>query len=66
MDTKEPQPLAYTPGQILKSRLLPIGRTALYKALQDGTLPCVRIGKKVLIPAAGLHRLFADLAPASE
>ena len=49
-----------------------LGRTLIYERLRDGSLPCVRVGKKFLIPADALDRLMArealpdDLEGASE
>lgn len=36
-----------------------ISRPTLYKALKDGTLPSLRLGRRVLIPRAALERLLA-------
>ena len=35
-----------------------ISKPTFYKALKDGTLPCLRLGRKVLIPRVALERLL--------
>lgn len=35
-----------------------IGRNALYDYLRDGTIPCLRIGRKILIPADALDLIL--------
>jgi excisionase family DNA binding protein len=35
-----------------------VGRSSLYEHLRDGSLPSVRIGRKILIPADALDRLL--------
>lgn len=41
-----------------------LGRTLIYERLRDGSLPCVRVGNKFLIPADALDRLMArDTGP---
>ncbi len=41
------------------AELLGIGRSAAYEAARSGQLPTIRIGKRVLVPVAGLERLLA-------
>lgn len=41
-------------------RLLGIGRTSAYKAAQEGEIPTVRIGGRVLVPKAALERMLGE------
>ena len=43
-----------TAGQILG-----LGRNATYKAVNNGQIPVVRIGRRLLVPRAALDRLLA-------
>ena len=38
---------------------LGIGRGTAYRAAHDGTLPTVRIGRRLLVPRVALERLLA-------
>ena len=47
-------------------RLLGISRSAAYRAANAGTLPALRVGRRLLVPTAKLHQLLglpADPAP---
>ena len=48
--------LTYTVTEVAK--LLGIGRSAAYEAARNGQIPTVRIGKRILVPAAGLQRML--------
>jgi len=39
--------------------LLGISRQHAYEGIKTGDIPCIRIGRKVLIPTAELRRLLA-------
>ncbi len=41
------------------ARLLGVGRTLLYRELQDGHLPHVRLGRRILVPREALARWLA-------
>ena len=41
------------------ARVLGIGRTAAYEAVRLGTIPSVRIGRRILIPTTALDRLLS-------
>jgi excisionase family DNA binding protein len=49
-------PLAYTPEEAWQ--LARIGRASFYKAVKDGAIPSVRIGKTIRIPKAKFDALF--------
>lgn len=38
--------------------LLGIGRGSAYQAVREGTIPSLRIGRRLVIPAAALERLL--------
>lgn len=40
-------------------KMLGIGRNGAYNAVQSGVIPSLRIGKRILIPLNGIHRLLA-------
>ena len=46
------------------AKLLGIGRSAAYEAAERGSIPAVRIGRRILIPRAALDRLLDPTAPA--
>lgn len=48
------QPLLYTLEQVADQ--LHVGRTTVFKLLRDGDLPSMTIGRRRLVPAAGLVR----------
>jgi excisionase family DNA binding protein len=41
------------------ARILGISRIAAYGYANDGTLPIIRLGKRMLVPKAALERLLA-------
>ena len=45
---------------------LGIGRGTAYRAVHDGTLPTVRIGRRLLVPRVALERLLAGEAASEE
>ncbi|MCP4317733.1 MAG: helix-turn-helix domain-containing protein [Hyphomicrobiales bacterium] len=42
------------------AQILGIGRTAAYEAARTGELPTIRIGKRILVPAAALDRFLSE------
>jgi excisionase family DNA binding protein len=42
---------------------LGIGRTTAYLAIRRGELPCLRIGRRVVVPRAAIDRLLAGTNP---
>lgn len=49
----------YTANEILRLLGGKISRPTLYRALREGTIPSLRLGRRVLIPRAALERLLA-------
>ncbi len=44
------------------ANLLGICKNSVYKAIREGGLPCIRVGKRVLVPVGRLSELLgADL-----
>ena len=41
------------------AKALGIGRNQAYEAARKGELPCIRIGRRLLVPLAALERLLA-------
>ena len=39
-------------------KLLGIGRSLAYAAARDGSLPTIRLGKRILVPTAALLRML--------
>jgi excisionase family DNA binding protein len=48
--------VTYTPEELHASGILPIGRTGIYRGLNDGTIPSLKVGKKFIIPLAALDQ----------
>jgi excisionase family DNA binding protein len=48
------------------ARLLGVSRMTAYTAVREGTIPSIRIGRRVLIPRAALYRLLAKADAAGE
>ena len=42
---------------------LNISRSLAYEAARDGRLPCIKIGRRLLIPRSALEKLLADPKP---
>lgn len=41
------------------ARVLGIGRNACYERIHEGTLPAIRLGRRLVVPKAGLERLLS-------
>ena len=48
--------LVYSPKEV--GELLGLGRSSTYEALAEGRIPSIRVGRKLLIPKAGLIKLL--------
>ena len=46
------------------AKLLGIGRTAAYQAVQSGQIPSLKIGRRRLVPKSALERLLAEAGTA--
>ena len=45
------------------AQLLGVSRMTAYSAVREGTIPSLRIGRRVLVPRAALDRLLAQADP---
>jgi excisionase family DNA binding protein len=45
------------------AELLGIGRNCAYESAKSGSLPVIRLGKRLLVPRAALDRLLAGEGP---
>ena len=59
-EAREVQRVTYTVTQFAK--LAGIGRNQAYDAVRRKVVPSLRIGKRILIPAAGVERLLSGAA----
>ncbi len=48
------------------ARILGISRAFAYEAVARGEIPCIRIGKRILVPIAGLNRLLESAGTATK
>lgn len=48
------------------ARLLGISRMAAYNFAKAGQIPCIRIGRRCLVPVAALHQMLEQVGRASE
>lgn len=44
--------------------VLGISRHSAYQAVRAGEIPCIKIGKRILVPRAALEQMLNRLAPA--
>lgn len=45
-------------------RALGVGRSAAYRAVHEGTIPHIKVGRKVMVPAAAVRRILMIDVPA--
>ena len=43
-----------------------LGKISVYQAIENGEIPCVRIGRRILIPRHALERLLENSRPISK
>jgi len=55
----EREPLVYSVDEARK--LLKISRGLIYEAINTRRIPHIRIGRRILIPRAGLERMFGEV-----
>ena len=41
-------------------KMLGLSRGLMYQAVRKGEIPSIRIGRRILIPCAALHRMLKD------
>ena len=49
-----------TVAQFLELHTGQVGRNTVYERIRDKTIPSVRLGRKILIPADALERMLAE------
>ena len=55
------EPSVYTVCEV--ARILRLGKISVYQAIEKGEIPCIRIGRRILIPRHALERLLENLRP---
>lgn len=50
--------IGYTLDPVQAGRVLGVGRNTAYRLIHDGTIPAIRLGKKLRVPCAALHELL--------
>jgi excisionase family DNA binding protein len=58
MDTKEPERLTVTVKEAAK--ILGLSRNSTYEACRQGKIPHITIGRRILIPRAGLIMMLVE------
>ena len=48
----------FTPDML--SAVLPVSKSTLYRALRQGTIPCLRVGKRFILSRPHLERWIED------
>ena len=55
-DTLDSLPEFCSPGDL--SKVLPVSRATLYRMAGQGRIPCIRLGRRIIISREHLKRLF--------
>lgn len=42
------------------AKVLGLGRSAAYEAIQEGRVPHLRIGRRIVVPVAALEKMLAE------
>lgn len=61
METKKDAPAVFTVCEVAK--ILRIGKISVYQAIARGDIPCIRIGRRILIPRHTLEQLLSNIVP---
>ena len=61
MAKKDTESAVITVSELAK--LLRIGRVSAYQAVERGEVPSIRIGRRILVPRAAVHRMLSDIQP---
>ena len=56
--------MTYTVVEV--ATLLGLSRASCYEAVRRGEIPCIRIGKRCLVPKVGLERMLAEVGNPNE
>jgi excisionase family DNA binding protein len=61
LDTKQEAPAGRLTWTVEEAAdVLGISRNGAYEAIREGKIPCVRIGRRVLVPIAALRRMLGE------
>jgi excisionase family DNA binding protein len=64
---KRPKPPARPPGDVLTvdevAKRLRVARLTAYRAIRNGGLPSIRVGRRYLIPRIAFERMLASGRP---
>lgn len=61
VDSLASEPTVLTVCEVAK--VLRLGKISVYQAIEKGEIPCIRIGRRILIPRHALERLLENLGP---
>jgi len=61
MVTSKNNPAVFTVCEV--AEILRIGRISAYQAIEKGEIPCIRIGRRILVPRHALERLLESIRP---
>jgi excisionase family DNA binding protein len=56
------RPLTYTVEQV--AEMLRISRSTAYRCIDSGEIPCLRLRRRIVVPAAAIDAMLAGPAPA--
>lgn len=62
MVTTDNNPTVFTVCEVAK--ILRLGKISVYQAIARGEIPCIRIGRRILIPRYALERMLERLQQA--
>ena len=55
------RPLTYTVEQV--ADMLRISRSTAYRCVESGEIPCLRLRRRIVVPAAAIDAMLAGTAP---
>lgn len=61
MATKKDAPAVLTVLEV--ARILRLGKISVYQAIARGEIPCIRIGRRILIPRHALDQILTGALP---
>ena len=61
VDVAKNSPTVFTVCEV--AQILRLGKISVYQAIEKGEIPCIRIGRRILIPRHALERLLESIRP---
>lgn len=58
--SNQSSPLCYTVQELYQDNILGLGKSKLYELCRSKDFPHIRVGRKVLIPKAGLEKWLEE------